>query len=88
MKANQTFHGVHFHKQDRRYRAQISHEGWMYHLGSYGDAESAARARDVAEQMLRGNDAKLNFADGRPPVSVTRAEIRLRLIKAGAIKPG
>ena len=55
-------------------------------LGYYVDEEVAARVSDVAELLVRGPDARLNF-DGKPPPSVPRAVVVEMLLAAGAIKP-
>jgi len=56
------FIGVHWHKQNRKWHAQIRVNGRRKHLGYFTDKIEAARARDAA--ILAGPDAEfatLNF---------------------------
>lgn len=78
------YRGVRWHKRNKQFTAQITHEYKDYWLGFYNDAESAARVFDVAENILRSGDAEPNF-DGQPPAGMPHAAILMRLIKAGAL---
>jgi hypothetical protein len=51
------FVGVSWRKNDRKWKAQISHDGKMQHLGCFDDEHEAARAVDTAARWLRGEDA-------------------------------
>ena len=49
--------GVSWGKNERRWRAQINHEGRNQSLGYFAEEEAAARAFDDAARRLRGNMA-------------------------------
>eukprot|EP01046_Picozoa_sp_COSAG06_P021185 COSAG06_NODE_1580_length_9031_cov_6.088894_8_plen_355_part_00 len=51
------FVGVSWNKQNRKWKAQISHDGKQQHLGSFDDEHEAALAVDTAARRLRGEDA-------------------------------
>lgn len=55
------YRGVTYHKQSRKYLAQISHQGAMVHLGSYDSPEEAASVFDFHARELRGAGAFVNF---------------------------
>jgi hypothetical protein len=45
--------GVSWYKKDRKWKAQIRHDGKMHNLGSFDDEHEAARAVDTAARRLR-----------------------------------
>jgi hypothetical protein len=51
------FVGVGWVKRDRKWVAQISHDGKNHHLGCFDDEHEAARAADTAARRLRGDNA-------------------------------
>lgn len=55
------YKGVTWNKKDKRYRAQISYNNKMLHIGSFGNAIEAAKAYDKIAKELYGNYAWLNF---------------------------
>jgi hypothetical protein len=55
--ATSEFVGVSWNKQNRKWKAQISHDGKQQHLGSFDDEHEAARAVDTAARRLRGEGA-------------------------------
>lgn len=55
------YNGVSYTKARRRWIACIHYKNRIFHLGSYKDPESAARAYDKAAIKYRGEKAKLNF---------------------------
>lgn len=61
------YRGVSFHKGRGHggYRAKITFECRDIFLGEYPTPEGAAEARDIAEKLLRGPDAVLNFNENR-----------------------
>ena len=56
------FKGVSWHAPTRKWRARI-HHGKPIYLGYFPDAESAARAYDIAAREYQGDYAVLNFPD-------------------------
>lgn len=89
-KAGKKLHGITKAKEDgpfphTGYQAQIKIHGkvitWPLR---FEKPEDAARVWDVMAIYLKGPDAVLNF-DGRPPPSMTRAEIKLYLIRRGVL---
>ena len=59
------FVGVGWDKKNRKWRAQIRHDGKNQHLGSFDDEHDAARAVDTAARRLRGEDAHGGRSGGR-----------------------
>eukprot|EP01045_Picozoa_sp_COSAG04_P008485 COSAG04_NODE_471_length_13830_cov_4.905251_2_plen_199_part_00 len=57
--------GVSWFKPERRWRAEIYHEGWTQILGRFAEEEAAARAFDEAARRLRGADAHGGGQGGR-----------------------
>src|SRR5262245_40260025 len=55
------FHGVVWHRRDRKWRAQISIDKRNIWLGQFDNEEDAARAFDAAAISARGASAILNF---------------------------
>lgn len=55
------YKGVTWHKQCRKWRAEIQHNGQKRHLGLYTSRIEAARAYDDAARQLFGPYAALNF---------------------------
>eukprot|EP01045_Picozoa_sp_COSAG04_P013814 COSAG04_NODE_999_length_8849_cov_3.214286_10_plen_486_part_00 len=49
--------GVHWAKKERRWKAEIYHEGRYQRLGTFAEEEAAARAFDEAARRLRGDKA-------------------------------
>ena len=50
--------GVGWRKKQRRWAAQIYHEGWHQHLGLFMEEAEAARVFDEAARRLRGDEAR------------------------------
>lgn len=59
------FKGVSWATHANRWRALITHESSLRHLGYFGTPEDAGRAYDAAATRLKGEFARLNF----PPAS-------------------
>jgi len=55
------FRGVSWVRRDKKWRAAITANGELSHLGDYVDPEAAARAYDTAAIELHGEFARLNF---------------------------
>lgn len=53
--------GVHRHRKNGTWIAQVRHKGVQRYLGSFATPEEAARARDGAARELHGEFATLNF---------------------------
>jgi hypothetical protein len=51
------FVGVSWNKKDRKWMAQLKHDGKSQYLGYFDDEHAAARAVDTAARRLRGEDA-------------------------------
>jgi hypothetical protein len=51
------FVGVSWDKSERRWKAQINHDGKRHYLGSFDDDQEGARAVDTAARRLRGDNA-------------------------------
>ena len=49
--------GVSWVKRDRKWQAEIKHDGKQQRLGSFDDEHEAARAVDKRARQLRGADA-------------------------------
>eukprot|EP01046_Picozoa_sp_COSAG06_P060180 COSAG06_NODE_12713_length_1339_cov_6.925806_1_plen_403_part_00 len=58
------FVGVGWDKSNRKWKAQIRHDGKNHNLGSFDDEHEAARAVDTAARRLRGEDAHGGRAAG------------------------
>ena len=58
------FVGVSWVKEDRKWRAQIRHDGGIRALGRFGDEREAAQVFDTAARRLRGEDAHGGRAAG------------------------
>lgn len=56
------YRGV-YHHNDGRWRASITVHGKKFHLGSFKNAEDAARAYDRAAEARYGEFARLNFPE-------------------------
>jgi hypothetical protein len=56
------FKGVFWHKQSKKWAAQIHHDNRHVSLGLHEDANAAARAYDEAALALHGEFAWLNFS--------------------------
>ena len=57
------YKGVGWAKQNKKWTAQIQHNGKKIHIGLYEDKEEAARAYDAKAKELHGEYAYLNFPD-------------------------
>ena len=55
------YNGVFYIKRDKVWRAAITYQRKVYHLGSFSNDEQAARAYDKKAFELLGENAKLNF---------------------------
>ena len=60
------FKGVHWDKQKKKWRAQITINGKSNYLGCYEDEEMAAMAYDLVARKVFGEFAYLNFS--QPPL--------------------
>jgi hypothetical protein len=80
------FVGVSWNKNERKWVAQLNHDGNVHHLGYFDDEQHAARTFDTTARRLRGEDAhggrsgtnwnRLNFP--------TEGEVR-RAVERGAV---
>lgn len=59
--ASSKYKGVSKRKDEKRWRASITHEGRHIHLGNFENEEDAARAYDEAAKVYFGEFAFLNF---------------------------
>lgn len=57
------YKGVSWHKQRRKWQAQIKVDGKNIHLGYFDDEEGTAFTYDVAARILFGDFARLNFQE-------------------------
>ena len=55
------YRGVCWHKQNNKWRAQVTVAGKTHHLGTFSDEADAARAFDTAVIKYRGEGAETNF---------------------------
>lgn len=55
------YKGVHWHKKDRRWHAEIRANKRRHYLGSFATAIEAAKAYDRAAQEYHGAFARMNF---------------------------
>jgi hypothetical protein len=55
------YKGVHWNKRAGKWMSQIRKKGTRIHLGTFTDAEEAARAYDAKAKELHGDFAYLNF---------------------------
>jgi len=58
------YKGVSWNKRDRRWKAQIRHNGKLLYLGYFTDQIEAAKAYDTAALRLHGEYARCNFPQG------------------------
>lgn len=65
--------GVSWHIRKRKYVAQIKIDGHTIHLGSFDNAEDAARVRDKAALFYFGEFANLNFGGRHHEIENTQA---------------
>jgi hypothetical protein len=59
------FVGVSWHRQRRKWTAEIHYDGKVQHLGCFDDEHEAARVVDTAARRLRGEDAHGGRSGGR-----------------------
>jgi len=57
------YKGVYWAKRNKRWLAQITHNGKQVYIGHYKDKEEAARAYDAKAKEFQGEFAYLNFPD-------------------------
>jgi hypothetical protein len=57
--------GVSWHRQRRKWTAEIHYDGKVQHLGCFDDEHEAARVVDTAARRLRGEDAHGGRSGGR-----------------------
>lgn len=55
------FKGVHWHKRQKKWAAQITYDNKTYHIGYFIDETEAAKAYDTAAEKYHGRFASLNF---------------------------
>jgi hypothetical protein len=61
VEAGSKYRGVNWNKSNNKWQAQIMCDGKNHYLGSFADAEEAARAYDQAARVQHGKTAQLNF---------------------------
>lgn len=59
-----SFRGVYWHKNAKKWRAQIQIDRKSYHLGLFSEEKDAAREYDAAAREHFGEFANLNFTEG------------------------
>lgn len=57
------YKGVHWHKQNQKWKVEITKDYKNIHIGTFDDLEEAARAYDAMAVKLFGEFARLNFPD-------------------------
>jgi hypothetical protein len=56
------FRGVSWHKRDKKWQAQIWHDGVKLHIGCFSSPEEAAHARDEKARSLGWPEEGMNFS--------------------------
>jgi hypothetical protein len=57
-------HGVHWSKNERKWKSSINVDGTRVHLGYFKDIDDAVRAYDAAARLYYGEFANLNSKEG------------------------